>query len=322
MSRINRNFTSSSLSGGSESKGLQSGTDRSEGNGDHHTSFFFSSVDANSSLTLVNTVPRQGSAAHLFRSGNDVDASLHHNSLRNTGRHTARSVPTVSSSSSSLLPITKESNHDTALLTPDRALLIHLRLEKKLLEMEKEFLHQTLSSIPETVAFKVSTVRASAEAEERLLLARYLQALQTYQLEKKNAENTKKNDKTNKKSKASSSVCDGKKAVEKKVLGAVRGVGGTPTTVTTRSGRHKEEDNLTKGKRVSADKKSKVSSNTPTQKEVPIASSAAEDSLRRLEEEMREHAKQAQIRKEELDRILVELKGTVTAFFSPFLSQG
>lgn len=324
MSRINQSFTSTSLPGGNESKGLQNGInagDGSERNGEHLTSSFVSSGEANSSLTLVNTAPRQGSAAHLFRNGHDAEASLHHGSSRNTGRHTARSIPTVQSSSSSLLPISKEANHETVLLTPDRALLIHLRLEKKLLEMEKEFLHQTLSSIPETVAFKVSTARASSEAEERLLLARYLQALQTYKFEKKNAENAKKNDTTKKRSNASGAAGDGKKTPQKKVQVVARGVGGSPTTVTTRSGKHEEEENFTKGRRVSDGKKSKISTNIDTKKEVPSTPSAAEESLRRLEEEMREHAKQAQRKKEELDRILEELKGTVKTFFSPFLSQ-
>lgn len=282
--------------------------------GIHLSPTFSLPVDVESSASLSGGVEMGGndSSLHMAARGGGQEVSVSQGLTRRTGRHTARSLPagqpSIVPTPSYVYTSTVNTSNEAILQNPDRALLTHLRLEKKLLEMQIDFLQQTKSSIPETVAFKVSTAKANDEADERNLLARYLQALQKLQLEDKDERKSDNNRLAEKKSRLKSVpevVGEKKKELKKKVLSAGGGVGGTNTTAPSSRGA-KPSASLGAGKKIEPGKKTKEMT-TPT---------AAAASLLRLENEMREYAERAQRRKVELDNILGELKGAVEVFFS------
>lgn len=281
------------------------------------------SIPENTSLITRTEVPRSSLTLNLPLSNNGADGLQSHSVSRQTARHTARSISSLQALSprSPGWPYSfpKTPENEAILRHPDRALLTHLQLEKKLLEMQIDFLQQTKCSIPETVAFKVSTAKANDEANERHILARYLHALQKVKLQHdSDRKNADRDEKEKLHLNSSSELFGEPKRERQKKAGVSSGAGGVgrcklSTSFSISSAEHGHGTPLRSGKKVETGKKGKSTTDNNTTVPTP-----ASETLIRLENEMREYVENAQRRKEELDEILGELKSAVKAFFPSF----
>lgn len=217
--------------------------------------------------------------------------------------------------------------------TPDRELLTHLRLERRLLQMERDFLQRALTQVPETVSIKVSTARANDEVAERQLLAQYAVALARMKSEgtaagrKRNAGGALSSGQNISSSHTKGVVAGGKK---KPAAGNSSSSGGgattmktTTTTSTSTAAQECKPNKSNQGKNHSAasvaetgqpEKKNTLKPAPPPQQQQQQETESGEQACRRLEAEVEQRIAETRQRKEDLEALLKNLKAVVQSF--------
>lgn len=161
-----------------------------------------------------------------------------------------------------------------------RAGLEHLRLERQLLLLEKDFLSRSRAIVPASVSQKVSTARANEGSTERLLLARYVESLKELQ-----------------RSKASTKPAASATAAGKRGTGKAAAATSAPS-----SGKSTQPSRLSKQPGEPAGKKAQA---------VPPPTVSHAEALTRIEAEVEEHIQRSLQRREELEKLLCSLKQIV-----------